>query len=414
MKKLMILGAGIYQVPLIRQAKEMGLYTIVVSRPGDYPGFALADQALFLDTRGRAGILEAARREKIDGVCTSGTDVAVAAIGYVCERMGLHGLSLSAAEKVTDKWRMKEAFCQGGVCTPSFEKISSLAQARQAAGRLGYPLAVKAVDSSGSRGVSIVREEGGLAAAFDEAIEVSQKGYALAEAFVNAHEIGVDGFVKDGRLEFFAPHEKYMFRSGKASAPAGHRFPYEASEKLLKEIRRQMQLAVTATGLNACPVNADVLTDGEKVWILEIGGRTGATCIPELISIHYGFSFYKKIIANALREPMDFSELPASVRTPCEGRLLMSPVNGAISRIDEAGLNHLRQAGVQIVVDYPAGHRVEAMENGTNRIGHVVARAETKEEFQEIYDEAQSCVWIGNETLRCLNERARKGGETNE
>lgn len=414
MKKLMILGAGVYQAPLIRQAKEMGLFTIAVSCPGDYPGFALADQALFLDTRDRAGILEAARREKIDGVCTSGTDVAVASIGYVCERMGLYGLRLSAAENVTDKWRMKEAFCRGGVCTPPFEKISSPAQARQAARRLGYPLAVKAVDSSGSRGVTIVKEEGQLEAAFWEAMKVSKKGYALAEAFVKAHEIGVDGFVKDGRLTFFAPHEKYMFRSDKASAPAGHRFPYWASPKLLREIYRQTQLAAKATGLDACPVNADVLTDGEKVWILEIGGRTGATCIPELIFLHYGFSFYEKIIANALGEPVDFPAPPASACAPCEGRLLMSPADGVISRVDEAGLDRLRQAGAQIVVDYPAGHEVEAMKNGTNRIGHVIAQAETREEFQKVYDAAQSCIWIGDETLRRLNERAGKGGEGNE
>ena len=44
MKKLIILGAGIYQAPLIRQAKELGLFVIVVSSPGDYPGFALADK----------------------------------------------------------------------------------------------------------------------------------------------------------------------------------------------------------------------------------------------------------------------------------------------------------------------------------------------------------------------------------
>ena len=47
----MILGAGIYQVPLIRTARRMGLYTIVVSIPGDYPGFALADKIYELNTR---------------------------------------------------------------------------------------------------------------------------------------------------------------------------------------------------------------------------------------------------------------------------------------------------------------------------------------------------------------------------
>ena len=34
MPKLLILGAGIYQVPLIQKAKEMGFYTIAASYPG--------------------------------------------------------------------------------------------------------------------------------------------------------------------------------------------------------------------------------------------------------------------------------------------------------------------------------------------------------------------------------------------
>ena len=53
----MILGASIYQVPLIRTARRMGLYTIVVSIPGDYPGFALADKIYELNTRDKEAIL---------------------------------------------------------------------------------------------------------------------------------------------------------------------------------------------------------------------------------------------------------------------------------------------------------------------------------------------------------------------
>lgn len=44
MRKLLILGAGIYQVPLIKKAKEMGLYTIAASYAGNYPGLSLADE----------------------------------------------------------------------------------------------------------------------------------------------------------------------------------------------------------------------------------------------------------------------------------------------------------------------------------------------------------------------------------
>lgn len=113
-KKLMILGAGIYQVPLIKKAKEMGLETLVVSIKGNYPGIALADSFYEIDTRDYEKILETAKREKISGICTSGTDVAVRAIGFVCDNLGLCGIPREAAWKVTDKLLMKEALMQEG------------------------------------------------------------------------------------------------------------------------------------------------------------------------------------------------------------------------------------------------------------------------------------------------------------
>ena len=107
MKKLMILGAGIYQVPLIKQAKKMGIYTIVVSVRGNYPGFAYADKICYEDTRNAQAIVKIAEQENIDGILTTGTDVAVVTIGKVCDTLGLTGLSLEAAAIATDKMRMR-------------------------------------------------------------------------------------------------------------------------------------------------------------------------------------------------------------------------------------------------------------------------------------------------------------------
>lgn len=406
MKKLIILGAGIYQAPLIRQAKELGLFVIVVSSPGDYPGFALADRVYETDTRDQEGVLEIAQSEKIDGICTSGTDVAVRTIGYVCQKMGLHGLSYEAACQVTDKALMKDAFYQKKVSTPRHIRASSMEKAQQAAKRLGYPLLVKAVDSSGSRGIVIVERESRLKEAFSRALQASRKDYVLVEEYIQAEEIGVDGFVKNGSLVFMAPHEKYLFRGEQVTVPAGHSFPYDTTKKQMREIQKQMQLAIEAVGLDECPVNADVLVDGNKVWILEIGGRTGATCIPELISLHYGFPFYQRIIQNALGESVQF---PRLVHVPCQGRLLMSPIDGVITSIDEEKLDTLRQKGVQIVIDYPAGHKVQAMKNGTDRVGHVVAKAASEAEFTAVYDQVQSAVQIGGQTLYQLNRQAKDG-----
>jgi phosphoribosylaminoimidazole carboxylase (NCAIR synthetase) len=128
-EKIMILGAGIYQVPLILKAKELGIYTIVVSIRGNYPGFNFADKCYFLDTRDFEGILEAASNEKIDGIITTGTDVAVKAIGYVNDKLGLSGISYRAAELSTDKALMKDAFVKGGVKSAEYSKVDTIEDA---------------------------------------------------------------------------------------------------------------------------------------------------------------------------------------------------------------------------------------------------------------------------------------------
>ena len=63
-KKLMVLGAGIYQVPLIKKAKAMGMEVIVASIPGKYPGISLADKFFPIDTRDNIKILEIAQKRK--------------------------------------------------------------------------------------------------------------------------------------------------------------------------------------------------------------------------------------------------------------------------------------------------------------------------------------------------------------
>lgn len=396
MKKLMILGAGTYQVPLIQTAKKMGLYTVVVSIPGEYQGFQIADRCYELDTRDKEGILAVAQKERIDGICTSGTDVAVATIGYVCRQMGLSGISMEAAEIVTDKAKMKEAFLRGGVSAAEGIRAYSVQEAKAAAKRLGYPVVVKRVDSSGSRGITVVKKPDEIDQAFSYAREKSLSDYVLVEEFLKGVEIGADGFVLDGRLVFLAPHGKFIYQGRNITVPMGHEFPYYCSEKLEKEIARQMQLAVTATGVDHCSVNADLFVEEDRVSVIEMGGRTGATCIPELISRCYGINFYEQMIRSALGEAVDFKR---ESQIPCMAKLLLSPVSGTITHVDMEGIRALEKEGAEIALDFPVGHHVFAMADGTDRIGHVIASVEKEEELDELISRIRRCICIDGRTL---------------
>ena len=106
----MILGAGIKQVPLIKTSRKLGIYSIVVSIPGNYPGFELADKVYYENTTDYDKILEIAKEEQIDGVVTAGTDVAVITIGKVCDELNLCGLSFESAQIAANKLLMKSKY----------------------------------------------------------------------------------------------------------------------------------------------------------------------------------------------------------------------------------------------------------------------------------------------------------------
>ena len=397
MKKLMILGAGIYQVPLIKKAKELGLYAAVVSWPGSYPGFALADEIVYADTRDKEGILNAARRIGIDGIVTTGTDVAVSSLGYVCSQMGLTGIPYRAAQILTDKAAMKEAF-RGRVSTADFEKCSSAEEAYAAASRLGYPVMVKACDSSGSRGVNKVSDESGLEAACSEALEVTKKPYFLVEKFVPGTEIGLDAFVAGGRILLFLPHRKYVYRAGSVTIPGGHAFPCGLSREMNEKLYRELEGIIEASGMDNCAVNSDViLTDSGDVSILEAGGRAGATCIPELVSIHTGIDYYELMIRCALGEKIS---APEPKTEPCQARLIVSRTAGILRSVDDQMLEQLRSEGAEVSLDVKPGDEIPMLHNGTDRIGQVIAKGVSDQEMDHIMDRVAGCLVIEPDTRR--------------
>ena len=356
-------------MPLIKKAKEMGLHTIVASYQGNYPGLALADEVWDVGTTEHLRLLALAKSKRISGVCTTGTDVAIYSLGYLCDHLNLCGIPETTAKLLTNKALMKDAFKKGGVSTPDFYAIASAAEAYQAFKSFGTSVIVKAVDSSGSRGITKVECEEELAPALNAANIVTKKSYVLIEEFIEGHEIGVDGFVSDGKIQFILPHDKFIYTTNGTTIPEGHQFPYHCSEKLMAAILHQIELVVAATGMNYCAFNADILIRGEDVYVLEVGGRAGATCIPELISIYCGFDYYEQMIHQALGEPVSFS-MKAPV--PCMAKLLFSNCDGWITAINERTLERLRSPKLQISLDVPAGAPVTAVGNGTHRFGQVL------------------------------------------
>ena len=394
MKKLLILGAGIYQVPLINTAKRLGIYTIAASIPGNYPGFELADKVYYENTTDYEAILKIAKEEKIDGIVTAGTDVAVITIGKVCDALGLTGLSEQAAMIATDKLLMKEVYEAEGVRTARYRKVySSNDDYADQLSELTPPLMFKSVDSSGSRGIIKVSSPSEYDAAREYVKASTRSDYFIVEEFIDGEEFGAQAFVRNGKVEFILPHGDYVFK-GDTGVPVGHFAPYDLSAEVLEDANKQLVGAIRAMKLDNCAINADFIMKDGKTYVLELGGRSGATCLAELTAIYYDFDYYEKIILTALGEEVDFTPGPAAKngRVPNASKLLTSDKDGVI--VSQTNDNPPHPDICEVQFDYKPGDEVHKFRVGPHRIGHVITKGKSLNEAVELLNKALDNIHI--------------------
>ena len=186
MKKLAIIGASYLQNPLILKAKEMGLETHVFAWAAGDIGETTADYFYPISIVEKEEILKKCREIGIDGICSIASDLAAITVNYVACQMELVGNSMKCTEKSTNKHKMREAFQQGGDPSPKSILVHSAKKLENIT--LEYPVIVKPVDRSGSRGITKVESQDGLAKAIESAKGQGFEKAALVEEFATGQE----------------------------------------------------------------------------------------------------------------------------------------------------------------------------------------------------------------------------------
>ena len=179
--KLAIIGASYLQAPLILRAKEMGLETHVFAWAAGDVGEKMADRFYPVSIVEKEKILEICRKTGVDGVCTIASDLAAVTVGYVAHAMGLPGNSPECVLRSTNKHRMRQAFRENGDPSPASFLAETAEDLKGAA--LSFPVIVKPLDRSGSRGITKLESPEGLEAAIEAAKAAGFEKKALVEEF---------------------------------------------------------------------------------------------------------------------------------------------------------------------------------------------------------------------------------------
>lgn len=387
----MILGASYSQLPLYEAAERLGIKTVAASTPGDWPGFQAADESTYTDISDPSAVMEAARKLQVDGITTCCLDTGVRAIGYTCEKLGLKGLSEKAAEVSSNKFKMKEAFMAGGVRCARHICIRNREELAEALRKLDFPVVIKAVDLMGSRGIFRCNTSEQAFFFYEKTMEATGKDYCLVEEFIEGEPFGCEAMMSDGRLLYCLPNNIDAFQSY-VPTPVGHSVPWKKQSSLGEEAERQVKLAIRAVGLDNCAVNCDLIEKDGKVYVIEITGRAGATCLPETVGLYYGINYYEAIVRLALdMEPEKLFDRAHPGKASLS-KILTSDRSGTVKAIRNK--NAPAEDIVDLSFNIQPGDYVNQYRNGRDRIGQIILAGKELQDCEERLDEILSKINI--------------------
>lgn len=381
-KRLLVVGAGRGQIGLYKAAKEMGVHTIAGTMPDNNPpGIKLADEVCYMNIAKPCEVLEKAKTLNIDGLATSCLDTGVPAIGKVCDALGLTGLSENAAIMCGDKLKMKKAFMEHGVSTAKFVEIHSHEELKKALDILQLPVIIKATDLQGSNGIYIAKTHEAAIEGFNGAMEKTHRDYCIVEQYIEGYEFGAQAFVYRGDVLFVMPHgdETYMSHT---AVPVGHYVPFEGDETIHKQAEEAVKGAIRALGLNNCAVNVDLILKDDVVYLIELTGRVGANCLPELTQINFGIEYYKMIIAMALGEnPLElWDQRRDRTKAGLAKMILETEKSGILDNIEYKG--KIEGDVLEVTFFKHPGDEIRVFENSNDCVGQIIVQGETLDDCQ--------------------------------
>lgn len=397
-RTILILGAGIMQLPAIRAAHRLGLQVFVVDGNAEAPGIAEADRFEHIDLRDRESILDTARQQQqrggLSAVFTAGTDFS-AAVAYVAEELELPGTSLESALNATDKFRMRKVLKSAGIRVPEFTVLQSDNQSERAVdaavAEVGLPCVVKPADSMGARGVVRADSVIEASALIHEAASHSRTGRVVIEHFIDGPEFSVDALVYADEVLITGFADRHI-----AFEPffieMGHTIPSALDPEAYEQVISEFERGVAALGISSGAAKGDMKLSSAGPVVGEIAARlSGGYMSGWTFPLSSGIELTERAIRIALGEPPG-SLTPAWNRTSAERAIISIPgVVESMARTEEA---QSAPGVAEVFIKSAHGDIVRLPTSNVEKCGNVIAVSDDRDDACLAAESAVSLVEV--------------------
>jgi biotin carboxylase len=375
-KKILFLVAGGGQMPVIKYAKQQGHYVITCDNNPSNPGHQIADEVLNIDSYGKEEIFQAVKDKGIDAVVNFVSEHGLETAGYLSEQLGMNGIKPTSLSTLMDKGKFRSFLRDNSFDTPK-NKVSTFFSPEIDQG-LKYPLIVKPVDRGGSIGITKVRKQEDLPAAFAEAKTRTISGEVIVEEFIDGTAtINGDCVVIDSNIVAHLIGDYWYDQDVSPVLPYATAFPTKAdTTPIISELERLMEIV----GLQHGVFNFEAILSGDSIYFVEINPRHSGNFIYKLMGEAMGVDFAQVSVEIALGARYQRTDFKPS-QSYLAYALLFTPDCGTLDKVEIS--DFLKDRVIEMFLFKKEGDYVPGFNSLHDRVGLLLLKFKDQREMDD-------------------------------
>ena len=392
----MIIGSNWEKIPLIKTAKNLGLYVLATDIDPKAEGLNLADEGAIVDPRDLNKLLIIAKKFKPNGITADQCDYSHFASVYLSLNLGLNNAGLYPAQLTTNKLWMREACKKEHILQPRFFEVKNAEEAKLACNLIGFPIIVKPVDNRGSYGVNIVNKILELNDCFLDSLSNSHSRQVIIEAFIEGKHITVDGYCdQKGNHHNLAIASKKNMKGAKPII-TDVLYPAEISQEKVEQLFKINSSVVYALKINSGLTHAEYIIDEKgRCFLVEMANRGGGVLTSSIIMKNlYGIDLSKLLIKNSLNENFKTKKINKKVKIILK---FLQFKSGKVIKI--SGLNKLNKLKnlINFKILINVGDYLKSPKSGAERHGFAIIKYKNNKELQKTLKDLKKILRISYE-----------------
>ncbi|MBR2203637.1 MAG: ATP-grasp domain-containing protein [Prevotella sp.] len=387
MKRIMILGGGEFQVPLIKRAKKLGYYVILCDFRDDVEGIALSDKHYLVNTLDSSQLIEVGEKEKPNGVVTN-SEPAFLSMAHAAEKLGLRCMSVDDTKLYKNKFLMREFCHEHGILSPRYKCCKNVEEAQDFFNEIQKKCIIKPLDNSASRGVFSVNSEKDIKLHFDQCITASSADNPaiIIEEYITGTEFTIDGIMTPKGHRSLAISEKKHYEYNENVAyqllfdNKNEYFDYDL-------LRKENDHLVDLTGIPFGLTHAEYKYSNGRFFLIEIQARGGGNYIAtDIVPFISGIDSYKEQLKWAVGEEVDadYSYEKLSSRCAVLHFFDVPGKGGVVKEIKELDFLDSLSEQVMYHLNFKVGDTIQQTINDSTRIGWYILKSPNRTDLDKM------------------------------